>query len=372
MSGVLERSSSLVAPAHRLTQLPSPAMHFVDLRSDTITQPTAAMREAIAGAELGDDVFGDDPTVNRLQERSAELFGKEAALFVPSGTMANQVAVRSHTEPGDEIILESGAHIFLYEGGGFAALAGVSARCVDGERGLLDAESVRAAIRPEGGRSHFPVTRVICLENSANRGGGTVYSVDRTEAIAEVARSHGLALHLDGARIFNAAVALGASVRELCEPFDTIAYCLSKGLGCPVGSLIVGTRSFIDRAHRFRKMYGGGMRQAGVLAAAGLHALEHHVDRLADDHRRAQHLARSIAELPGIEVDLAGVETNMVYVDVAGTGRTAEDFVEALEGRGIRVISVGPSTLRAVLHLDVDDAGLDRAIDGFRATAAEA
>lgn len=345
-------------------------MSTIDLRSDTITRPTPEMREAMARAEVGDDVFGDDPTVNLLQERSAELFGKEAALFVPSGTMANQVAIRSHTEPGDEVIVESNSHIFLYEGGGFAALSGVSARCIEGERGLLAATDVRDAVRPAGGLSHFPVTKLICLENTSNRGGGTVYSPQVVDEIAAVASEEGLALHLDGARFFNAAVALDRSPAELAGPFDSIAYCLSKGLGCPVGSLLVGSREFIDRSHRFRKMFGGGMRQAGVLAAAGLHALDHHVDRLADDHGRARRLAEALAAMEGPSVDLTGVETNMVYVDVRETDLDAAVWVERLDALGVRVVATSAQELRAVTHLDVDDAGISRAIDAFAAVLA--
>jgi len=316
-------------------------------------------------AEVGDDVFGDDPSVNALQERSAALFGKEAALFVPSGTMANQVAIRTHTEPGDEIIVESSSHIFLYEGGGFAALSGVSARCVDAEAGLLSAADIRPAIRPDGGLSHFPVTKVICLENTANRGGGTVYRPERVEEIALLAQEEGLALHLDGARFFNAAVALGLPVAALAAPFDSIAFCLSKGLGCPVGSLIVGTRAFVDRAHRFRKMFGGGMRQAGSLAAAGSYALEHHVDRLADDHARARRLAESLAEMPGIDVALDRVQTNMVYIDLDPAGRSSAEWVEALQREGVLVVATSPNQLRAVTHLDVADPEIDSVIDSF-------
>jgi threonine aldolase len=347
-------------------------MHAVDLRSDTITQPTTGMWEAIRTARLGDDVFGDDPTVAALQERSAELLGKEAALFVPSGTMANQVAIRTWTEPGDEIVVEEGAHIYQYEGGAYAALSGVSIKCIVGERGLLDAEQVRLGIRPPGGWSHFPVTRLVCVENSANRGGGTVYSPARTEAIAEVAREHGLRLHLDGARLFNAAAALEASPAELAAPFDSISFCLSKGLGCPVGSLVVGSRAFVERAHRFRKMFGGGLRQAGVLAAAGLYALEHHLDRLTDDHRRARRLAGAVAAMPGLRVDEDRVETNMLYADVSGTGLDAAAFIERLEARGVRVVLIGPAEIRAVTHLHVDDAAIDRAIEAFAAVAAGA
>ncbi len=337
----------------------------IDLRSDTITRPTPAMRDAMARAEVGDDVFGDDPTVNRLQEVAAGLLGKEAALFVPSGTMANQVAVRTWTEPGDEIIVEASSHIYLYEGGGYAALSGCSIRPVEAERGLLSADQVEAAIRPAGGLSHFPITKLVALENTANRGGGTIYSTDRVEAIERVAREHRLGLHLDGARLFNASVALGVPVAQLAAPFGSVSICLSKGLGCPVGSLLLGSRAFVDRAHRFRKMFGGGMRQAGVLAAAGLYALEHHVDRLADDHVRARRFAEAVAGLSGVTVDLDGVETNMAYVDVAQTGLDAATFAERLDDRGVALVVVGPTTLRAVSHLDIDDIAIDGAVAAF-------
>ncbi len=345
-------------------------MRPIDMRSDTVTRPTSAMREAMFSAELGDDVFGDDPTVNRLQEVAAERLGKEAALFVPSGTMANQVAIRTHTEPGDEIVVEAGSHIFLYEGGGASALSGVSVRTVPGARGLLSADQVAEAVRPPGGLSHYPVSKLVCLENTANRGGGSLYRPDRVDAIARVARDRGLRLHLDGARMFNAAVALGLPASTLAEPFDSISFCLSKGLGCPVGSLLVGTKAFVARAHRFRKMLGGGMRQAGVLAGAGLYALEHHVDRLALDHARARRLGEAMAAVPGCSVDLASVESNMVYVDVAGTGLDADAFAAGLLESGIWTHATGPTSLRFVTHLQVDDAAVEATLAAFVAVAA--
>lgn len=338
----------------------------VDLRSDTVTRPTKGMLEAMMRAEVGDDVFGDDPTVEILQEKAAALFGKEAALFVPSGTMANQVCVRAHTEPGDEIIVESSSHIFLYEGGGFAALSGVSARCVEGERGILSAEAVRRAVRPEGGLSHFPVSKLVCVENTANRGGGVVYPLEVLRAIGEAAKEKGMAYHLDGARVFNAAVKQDVPVAEIAAPFDSISCCLSKGLGCPVGSLILGSRKFVDRAHRFRKMFGGGMRQAGFLAAAGVYALDHHVERLHDDHTRTQWLAESLAGLPGIEIDLGSVETNMVYMDVSGSGMSAAEFSAGLKEHGVLLSAISESRLRVVVHLDVDDEGIAHSIEAFQ------
>jgi len=336
-----------------------------DFRSDTVTRPTPAMRAAMGAAELGDDVFGDDPTVNRLQDLAAERLGFEAALFVPSGTMANQVAIRTHTEPGDEIIVESTSHIFLYEGGGAAALSGCSVRCVDGDRGQLTAAQVSEAVRPPGGLSHYPHSKLVCLENTANKGGGTVYAQPRVAEIAAVTRANGLRLHLDGARLFNAAVALGRPAAELAAPFDSVSVCLSKGLGCPVGSLLLGSRPFIDRAHRFRKMFGGGMRQAGVLAAAGVYALEHHIDRLAADHGRARRLAEAVAAMSAFDVDLDSVETNMAYIDTRPSGLNAAAVLAALEARGVLAVGTGSHTIRLVAHLDVDDAGIDAAIDAL-------
>lgn len=343
-------------------------MKPVDLRSDTTTQPTAAMRDAMMSAPLGDDVFGDDPTVIALQEKAAKLFDKEAALFVPSGTMSNLVAIRSHTEPGDEIILESNSHIFLYEGGGFAAVAGTSVRTVEAPRGLMNPADVEAMIRPEGGLSHFPITKMICVENTSNRGGGSIYAQKVIDEIGNVAKSNDLVYHLDGARVFNAAVGSDSSVETIGAPFDSISFCLSKGLGCPIGSVLVGTRTVIDRAHRFRKMFGGGMRQAGVLAAAGIHALDHHVARLADDHRRARGLAEALSEVPGVKIDLEHIETNMIYIDISELGEAAV-VVDKLAEQGILITAVNPTSLRAVTHLDVDDDGISKTIQGFRSIA---
>ena len=338
---------------------------MIDLRSDTVTRPTPAMWHVMATADVGDDVFGDDPTVNRLQEVASALLGKEAALFVPSGTMANQVAIRTHTEPGDEIVVEAGSHIFLYEGGAPAAISGVSVRTVAAERGLLSAAQVTTAIRPSGSLSHFPVTKLVCVENTANRGGGSVYRPERVAGIAAVAREQGLRLHLDGARMFNAVSALGYSPAAVAAPFDSISFCLSKGLGCPVGSLLVGSRPFVDRAHRFRKMLGGGMRQAGILAAAGLYALEHHVERLSEDHARARVLAEAMNAIEGCGVDLAAVESNMVYVDVGGSGRSAAECVAGLEARGVLTHAPDMSTLRFVTHLEIDDAAVEATLAAF-------
>jgi threonine aldolase len=335
---------------------------IIDLRSDTVTQPTAPMREAMATAEVGDDVYGEDPTVTRLQQRAAELVGKEAAIFVPSGTMANQIAIRAHTEPGDAMIAGQDAHVYLYEGGGAAALSGVQTVLV-GEGGLFGADALREAIAPRD--PHFARSRLVCVENTHNRSGGRLFPLGDQQAIAVAARDAGLALHLDGARIFNASVASGTAVEALAAPFDSVAFCLSKGLGAPVGSLICGSRAFLERASRFRKLFGGGMRQAGILAAAGLYALEHNVERLADDHAHAGLLAALLEQADGLEV-MAAPETNMVLIRV----ESALSFIGSLAERGVSVGAVDPRTLRAVTHLDVTRADVEQAAQAFCEVAA--
>ncbi len=279
---------------------------MIDLRSDTVTRPTPAMRRAMAEAEVGDDVLGDDPTVAAL----AQILGKESAVYMPSGTMTNQVAVRTWTEPGDEIIIEAGAHTYFFESGGPAALSGVMCRLIQGERGLFTADQVRAVLRPAN--EHFPRTRLVCVENTHNRGGGTVWPLRQVAEVAAVAREAGLKVHLDGARLWNASVAAGVPEKDYAAHFDSASVCFSKGLGAPVGSALAGTREFIARARRFRKMFGGGMRQAGIIAAGALYALEHHRERLAEDHANARRLAEGLAGLAGIEIDPATVETNIV------------------------------------------------------------
>jgi threonine aldolase len=283
----------------------------IDLRSDTITVPTPAMRQAMASAEVGDDVFGDDPTVLKLEARVAELLGKEASLFTVSGTMANQLALRSHTESGDEILVDANAHIYYYETGGPAALAGVMCRCLPGVRGIFTAADVEAALRPAD--QHFPPTKLVCIENTHNRGGGSIWPLETLREVAEVSRRHGLRMHLDGARLWNASIATGIAERDYAAHFDSVSVCFSKGLGAPVGSALCGSREFIQRARRFRKMFGGGMRQAGIIAAGALHALEHHRARLAEDHTNARTLADGLSLLPGIELDPASVQTNLVF-----------------------------------------------------------
>ncbi len=333
----------------------------IDLRSDTITQPTPAMREAMASAEVGDDVFGDDPTVARLEARVAEILGKEAAVFTPSGTMANQLALRAHTEPGDEILVDANAHIYYYESGAPAALAGVMCRCLPGVRGVFTAADVEAALRPAD--QHFAPTKLVCVENTHNRGGGSVWPMERIREVAEVSRARGLRLHLDGARLWNASVATGIPERDYAAPFDSVSVCFSKGLGAPIGSALCGTREFIQRARRFRKMYGGGMRQAGILAAGALHAMEHHRARLAEDHANARALAEGLSRLPSLELDPSSVQTNLVFLRVKKV--PAATLVSDLGEAGVRVLAVGSDTIRAVTNLMVSSQQITAALEIF-------
>jgi threonine aldolase len=321
----------------------------IDLRSDTVTLPTPAMRAAMAQAEVGDDVFGDDPTVRRLEERTAETLGKEAALYVPSGTMSNQVALRSHTEPGDEVLVDANAHVYYYEGGAPAALSGVMCRCLQGDRGIFSGADIEAVLRPSD--PHFAPTRLVCLENTHNRGGGSIWPLDRMAEVARVARAHGLRLHLDGARLWNASVASGVPERDYAACADSVSVCFSKGLGAPVGSALAGSRDFIARARRFRKQLGGGMRQAGIIAAGALYALEHHRERLAEDHANARALATGLAELPGLALDPASVQTNLVRFRVLCL--PAAELVRRLKAAGVWVLAVAPDAIRAVTNLNV-------------------
>jgi len=309
-------------------------------------------------AEVGDDVLGDDPTVAKLEAKVAELLGKGAGLFVPSGTMANQLAVRTHTEPGDEIIIETMSHVFLHETGALAALSGVGAQLVPGDRGLLSAEQVERAVR--GDNYHFPPTRLVVLENTHNHGGGTPYSLKGVEAIHRVAQSRNLKIHMDGARLWNACIAKSLKPAQYAQYCDSVSVCLSKGLGAPVGSVLVGGREFIRRARRFRKMFGGGMRQSGILAAAGIFALDHNYERLREDHDNAKHMAESLGRHLNLLIHPEEVETNMLYFGIRGR---SPDWVAAeLEKRGVRVFAERPAEVRAVTHLDVTRAQIDRAI----------
>ncbi|MCX7970108.1 MAG: low-specificity L-threonine aldolase [Negativicutes bacterium] len=339
-------------------------MTVIDLRSDTVTRPTAAMREAMYRAEVGDDVFGDDPTVRELEEYAADMCGKPAALFVVSGTMGNQLAILSHCRRGDEAIVDYNSHIAYYEAGAPAVLAGVSLRTVVADDGIMTARQIAAAIRPVD--IHQPPTGLICLENSHNRGGGTCYSLTRLRQIRDLAVGHGLPVHIDGARIFNAAVARGYQVSECADCADSMMFCLSKGLAAPVGSILVGDREFIARARRWRKVLGGGMRQAGVLAAAGLVALREMPERLAEDHRRARRLAEAGREL-GLQVDAEKIETNIVVFDSQWWGITAVELQQKLKQRGILTTVFDRYALRMVTHYQIDDEMLERAIAGLAA-----
>jgi threonine aldolase len=330
----------------------------IDLRSDTVTKPTLSMREAMARAEVGDDVFGDDPTVKELEAEAAALLGKESALFTPSGTMANQLAIRGHTEPGDEILVEANAHVYYYESGGPAALSGVMCRCLNGQRGIFGGAEIEAALRPPD--QHFARTRLVCVENTHNRGGGKIWPLERIQEVAATARKHGLQLHLDGARLWNASVAAGIPERDYAAHFDSVSVCFSKGLGAPIGSALAGPRSFIERVRRFRKMLGGGMRQAGIIAAGALFALRNHRARLAEDHANAKALASGLAGVEGLETHSAEVETNMVLIRVQPM--PAQQLVQQLQAKGVLVLALGPDTIRAVTNLMVSGNDIQRAV----------
>lgn len=336
---------------------------FIDLRSDTVTLPTEEMRRAMAEAEVGDDVYGEDPTIQRLERLAAEIMGKEAALFVPSGTMGNQVSVMTHTQRGDEVIMEAESHVYYYEVGAMAVLSGVQARPVPGRRGVMDPDDVRKAIR-ERNNIHFPRTSLVVLENTHNRGGGKVLPLENVKAISDIAHSNGLSVHMDGARIFNAQVATGIPVSEYAKYADSVMFCLSKGLCAPVGSMVVGSKDFINKARKNRKMLGGGMRQAGVLAAAGIIALTKMVDRLQEDHDNAKLLAQKLQQL-GYGVDPEEVETNMVVVNVTPTGKDVHTIEMELRSRGVLANANSPKTLRLVTHYGITKDDVMMAVDAF-------
>ncbi len=339
----------------------------IDLRSDTVTRPTAAIRRAMAEAEVGDDVMGEDPTVIKLQERTAELLGKEAALFVPSGTMANQLAIGAHSRPGDELLCDPYAHVYMWEGGGLARLWGLTARTVEPARGLLTQDDIKGMIRPVD--PHYAQTRLVSLENTHNRRGGKVHPITAVAEISGWARANHLAMHLDGARLMNAVVASGIAAKEWARYFDSVAICYSKGLGAPIGSALVGSADLIHEAHRLRKVLGGGMRQAGVIAAAALHALDHHVERLAEDHANARVIARAVEETEGLSLEHGPVETNLVWIAVDPALGTAREVAARLKEAGVLVAALGPRVIRAVTHLDVTEADARRAADVLRGVA---
>jgi len=339
-------------------------VNYLDFRSDTVTKPTAEMREAMARAEVGDDVYGEDPSAQRLQERAAEMVGKEAALFVPSGSMGNQICVRLHTQPGQEVIIEERSHMFNLEIAGMAVISGTQAHTVRGPDGMMDWESIEAAVRPR--TSDYAQTGLIAVENTHNHAGGAVTSFEAMQEITERARRMGVPVHLDGARIFNAAIVLRRDVAEIAALFDSVMFCLSKGLGAPVGSIIAGSRGFIDRAVPVRRMLGGGMRQVGVLAAAGLVALEKMTARLEEDHVNAQVLARGLAEFSGIKIDPERVQTNILVFDVSGTGQTPSAFCTNLKQHGVLASGINAREVRMVTHKDVSGDDCETALGAIR------
>ena len=328
---------------------------LIDFRSDTVTRPTEGMRDAMARAPLGDDVFGEDPSVNALEAKAAALFGMEAGLFCPSGTMTNQIAIRAHTRPGDEVICDGDSHIYVYEGGGIASNSGASVALITGDRGRITAAQVRAAIQPDD--VHRPISRLVSLENTSNRGGGSCYDFQEIMKIRQVCDEAGLALHLDGARLFNALIAKGDTPEQYGKAFHSISICLSKGLGAPIGSLLLGTRSFIKQARRIRKAFGGGMRQAGMLAAAGAYALDHHVQRLGDDHRNATAIAGVLAK-KGFVAQVLPVETNIVIAELSPSMKPT-DLVARFKEKDILIFAISPTRIRIVTHLDINGAMVD-------------
>lgn len=324
----------------------------IDMRSDTVTRPTAGMRQAMAEAEVGDDMSGEDPTVNRLESMMAELLGKEAAVYACSGTQSNQMGVRTHCQPGDELLIEGGGHIANFEQGAPAALSGVTCRTIAARRGILDVPDLEGKIRADN--QHLAITRLVCLENTTNVGGGCVYPQENIDRIGQWAQRHGLKVHIDGARLFNAVVASGVDAAQMCRHADTVSVCFSKGLGCPMGSILVGSRQEIARARRARKLFGGALRQAGIVAAAAIYAIQHHIERLAIDHENARVFAEEIRQIDGITLDPPEVETNLVFFDIDPELGNAAQLSAKLKARGVRINACGPQRLRACTHLDVD------------------
>ncbi len=337
---------------------------LIDLRSDTVTKPSKAMRQVIAQAEVGDDVFEDDPTVRKLEEMVAELLGKENALFVPSGTMANEVTIKSWTRPGDEVILEEDSHIYNYEVGAPSVLCGVQMHTLRGNKGVLTTQQILDHVRPED--IHIPATTLICLENTHNRAGGTVYPLDEIKKIRGATKPLGIKMHLDGARLWNATIATGIPLDQYAKHFDSASVCLSKGLGAPIGSLISGTSDFVRTARRNRKMFGGGMRQVGLIAAAGIYAIENNFNRLIEDHRNAKALAQGLSRIPKISVDLESVQTNIVVIDLKDSGMEVGEVLEKLKEKGVLAVPFGKSKIRCVTHLDVNRDDIYQALEVFR------
>lgn len=335
---------------------------IIDLRSDTLTRPTTAMLQAMMQAEVGDDVFQEDPTVNRLQDELARMFGMEAGLFCPSGTMTNQIAIRLHTQPQDEVICDKLSHIYLYEGGGMMANSGVSVKLLEGKRGKITVAQIAEALNPDD--VHFPVSRLVSLENTHNKGGGSCYTLAEIAEISTFCKEKGLALHLDGARVFNALLATGDRAADYGQHFDTVSVCLSKGLGAPVGSVLVGSKAHIHKARRIRKAMGGGMRQAGYLAAAGLYALHHHVARLSEDHQKAQILAQTLQNCPKI-VEVFPVQTNIIIFQPDSRWKSNQETLQLMAENGIKAAAFGPKHIRLVTHLDFTGEMLEEAVRVF-------
>lgn len=338
---------------------------LIDLSSDTATCPTPAMRRAMAEAPVGDEQKGEDPTVNLLQDMSANLLGKEMAIFLPSSTMSNEIAFKVHTRPGDEMIMEQSSHPIHFEVGGPAFHSGAMIYPIAGHRGLFQPSQLEAVIRPDA--PHFPRSRLVSLENTHNMGGGAIWPIDQLEAVCTTARQHGLALHLDGARLLNAVVASGIPAARYAAPFDSVCLCLSKGLGAPVGSVLAGSQDFIREARRYKHLFGGAMRQAGIIAAGGVYALDHHIERLAEDHANAKWLAEGLSSITGVDIRAEDVETNIIFFELTPEAPvTAPTFVKRLEERGIRMIAMGPSRIRAVTHLDISRQDIETALDVIR------
>lgn len=339
-------------------------MNYIDLRSDTVTRPTKPMLEAMMKAEVGDDVFGEDPTVNALQKKVAAMFGKDAALFVPSGCMGNEICIKAHTEPGDEIIAEQEAHIVIYETGGPAFLAGVQIRTIPGKRGTMTVEQIKAAVRYDA--YYMPRTALICMENTHGRSAGSVLSFDEMKRIRQLALDAKIKVHLDGARLWNASVASGISVKEYASCVDSVSVCFSKGLGAPVGSMVVGDADFIEKARKYRKMWGGGMRQVGFLAAAALYAIDNNIARLKEDHDKAKYFATELSTSKKLAIDMAEVQTNMIFIDVAKTGKSQIEVMNALQEHGVLVTPERETFIRAVMHLDVSMEQVKEAVGVFK------
>ena len=336
---------------------------FIDLRSDTVTKPSPAMREAMMSAEVGDDVFGEDPTVNQLQQKVAEILGKEAALYVPSGTQANQICIKVHTQPGDEVIMEKGCHLFNYETGALALLSGIQPHVVEGVRGVMQVADIKKALRPK--LYYMPRSALVAIENTHNRAGGTIYPLETIKEIHDLTRTEKMGFHLDGARLWNACVETGIAPKEYAGYFDSVSVCLSKGLGAPVGSVIAGSKEFVERARKFRKIFGGGMRQAGILAAAGIYALDHNRDRLKEDHAKMKYLAAEVAKIPSLCVGMEAVQTNIILIGIEKTGKTPEEVLGLMKARGVLLTLGNWMSVRAVTHLDVSMDQVKRAVSVF-------